>query len=251
MHLVAIGELHGPLEAAIRPLADDLGTTPYELRLLLNAGLPAVVLATLDETLARAAWAAVMRHGHVPIACNRSEVVPSVRMTLLRDFCLAEAGLAARTGSSDILPFDDIAVILRATHQTTTETIEKIKERKLRPVMAIATGGLVLSKTTQREVASRTEHREQALYLFRRSGQQPWLLRERAARYGGLGAELRPTSLDNFATTIRRLRERAPGAAYDERLVHSRPIRGVAEGIEATDLLAHLLALHLGAGHVG
>ena len=57
--------------------------------------------------------------------------------------------------------------------------------------------------------------------------------------------DLRPTSLDNFATTLQRLRERAPDAAYDERLVNSRPIRGVAEGVEATDILAHLLALYL------
>jgi hypothetical protein len=245
MHLVAIGELHGPIEAAIRPLADDLGTTPYELRLLLNAGFPAVVLATVDETRARAAFAAVARQGHAALACERCNVVPSARMTLLRDFELTQAGLVPQAGSSDRLPYDDIAVILRATHQTATETMQTVKERKIRPVMAIATGGLVLSKTTKREVAVRTENREQALYIFRRSGQSPWLLRERSARYGGLGAELRPTSLDNFTTTIRRLREHAPGAAYDERLVNCRPIRGVADGIEATDLLAHLLALQL------
>ncbi len=245
MHLVAIGELQGPIEAAIRPLAADLGTTAYELRLLLHAGFPAVVLATVDEKLARAAFDTIARHGHLPIACQRSEIVPSGRMTLLRDFELATDGIVPHAGANDRLRYDDIGVMLRATHQTTTETIEAVKERKLRPVVAIATGGLVLTKTTTREVATRTEHREQALYLFRRSRQAPWLLRERSARYGGLGSELRPTSFDNFATTVRRLREHAPGAAYDERLMNSRPVRGVAQGVEATDLLAHLLALYL------
>jgi hypothetical protein len=245
MYLVAIGELQGSIEGTIRPLADDLGTTPYELRLLINAGLPAVVLATVDENRARAAVAAVIRHGHVSIACQRSEVVPSASMTQLRDFRLAPEGLVADTGSSDRLAYQDIAVLLRATHKTTTETIEQVKERKLRPVMALATGGLVLSKTVKREVATRTEAREQALYIFPRSGASPWLLRERSARYGGLGVELRPSSLDNFARTVQRLRERAPGAAYDERLMSGRPIRGVAEGVEATDILAHLLALQL------
>ncbi len=245
MHLVAIGALQGSIEAAIRPLAEDLGTTAYELRLLLNAGLPAVVLATVDEKLARAAFDTVARHGHTPIACERSEVVPSARMTLLRDFELAPDGIRAETGTSAWLPYEAIAVMLRATHQATTEIVEQVKERKLRPMMAIATGGLVMSKTLTREVTTRTEHREQALYLFRRDGSTPWLLRERSARYGGLGAELRPTSLDNFATTIRRLREHVPWAAYDERLMNNRPVRGVAQGIEATDLLAHLLALYL------
>ena len=94
---------------------------------------------------------------------------------------------------------------------------------------------------------TRTETREQVLYIFPRSSSAPWLLRERSARYGGLGAELRPTSLDNFARTTERLRQRVPEAAYDERLMTRRPIRGVADGIEASDILAHLLAIHLRA----
>jgi hypothetical protein len=245
MHLVAIGEIRGPIGAAIGPLAAELGTTAYELRLVLNAGFPAVVLATAEETLARAASAAISRHGHTPVACNRRDVVPSARMTSLRDFRFAEDGVVPRAGSSDRLGYSDIAVLLRATHRTTAESVEQVKERKLRPVMAIATGGLVLSKTTTREVITRTEDREQVLYMFRRSGESPWLLRERSAHYGGLGAALRPTSLENFSSTVARLRESAPGAAYDERLVNSRPIRGVVNGVEATDILAHLLAVHL------
>ena len=86
MQIVAIGELRGTVDDAIRPLASDLGTTPYELRLALNAGFPAVVLVTVDETLAKAALAAIARHGHAPIACDRRDVVSSSRMTLLRGF---------------------------------------------------------------------------------------------------------------------------------------------------------------------
>jgi hypothetical protein len=244
MYLAAIGEIRGPIEEAIRPLATDLGTTPYELRLLLNAGCPAVVLATVDESLARAAVAVIKKHGHAPLACDRRDVVTCAAMTLLRDFQLEKGGLVAQAGSSDRLHYDDITVLLRAAHRTTTETLQEVKERKLRPVMAIATGGLVLSKTTTRAVTSRTAQHEQVLYIFRQNG-PPWLLRERSARYGGLGADMGPTSLENFVTTIRRLREIAPGAAYDERLMSSRPIRGVADGVDATDILAHLLALHL------
>jgi hypothetical protein len=166
-------------------------------------------------------------------------------MTSLREFQLAEDWLTPQAGSSDRIGYGDIAVLLRATHRTTAESVEKIKERKLRPVMALATGGLVLSKTTTREVVTRTEDSEQVLYMFRRSGASPWLLRERSAHYGGLGAALRPTSLENFSNTVERIRNSAPLAAYDERLVNSRPIRGVANGVEATDILAHLLAKHL------
>ena len=102
-----------------------------------------------------------------------------------------------------------------------------------------------MSKKSTRDVTTRTDTREQVLYLFRRSGAAPWILRERSARYAGLGADLHPTSLENFATTTRLLRAYAPQAIFDERFMVSRPIRGVADGIEATDVLAHLLATYL------
>jgi hypothetical protein len=102
-----------------------------------------------------------------------------------------------------------------------------------------------MSKKTTREVVTRADQREQVLYIFRRSGASAWILRERSALYGGLGADLRPSSFESFAATVARLRMSAPEAAYDERLMNSRPVRGVAVGVEAADIYAHLIAQHL------
>jgi hypothetical protein len=248
VNLVAIAELRSTVDAAVTSMASDLGTTPYELRLLLNAGIPAVVLASVDERAARTVFAAIVRHGHAAVRCERREVTSSSAMTRLRAFELDTEEMVAHAGSAERLRYDDIAVLLRATHHRSTETVEKVKERQFRPGLAIVTGGLVMSRKTTREVTTRTEQREQALYIFRRGGAPPWILRERSALYGGLGADLRPSSFESFAATVARLRASAPWAAYDERLMNSRPIRGVAVGVEATDIYAHLLALHLGAG---
>lgn len=245
MYLVAIGSLKASIDEALKPLANDLGTTPYELRLLLNAGCPAVVLATVDEAAARAAVAAIQRNGHGAVFLDRREVVTNDQMTLLREPQFTPGGLQAHPETGDRLPYGDIAVILRAIHRTSSETTQTVKQRQLRPVMAVATGGLIMSKTTTKSVTSSSVKTEAVLYIFRHSPQKPWLLHERQVRYTGLGAELRPTSLENFMLMIRKLRERAPDAHYDERLMNSRPMRGVAEGVEATDLFAHLLALHL------
>ncbi len=245
MYIVAIGDMKGELDSAIRPLASDLDITPYELRLAINAGFPAVVLVTVDESLARSAAATIARHGHFSICCDRRTIATSEQMTRLRDFRFKSDALLAQEVSDVRLAYDDISVLLRATHRTTSESTEQVKERKLRPVMAIASGGLVLSKTTTRTVTSSTAHNEQVLYIFRRSSGTPWLLKERSAQYGGLGERLSATSFENFSTTIRLLRERCPRAAYDERLKTSRPLRGVADGVEATDIYAHLLAVLL------
>jgi hypothetical protein len=244
MFLVAIPELKGSIDAALVPLAADLGTTPYELRLLLNGGFPAVVLATVDDEKARAAAAAVVRHGQTSLLLDRSSVVSSNAMTALGRFKLTATGVIADERSSEELPFVDIGALIRAMHRGTTTKTEEVKERKLRPVMALATGGMVMSKKVTREITRQVEHRDQVLYLFRRSGAPPFILRERGALYTGLGADLGPTAFANFQTTIRVLRERAPSATYDERLMNARPIRGVADGSDASDLLAYLIAAH-------
>jgi len=245
MHLVAIAALEDRSSDSLHPLAADLGTTPYELRLLLNAGLPAVVLATVDETKARAAVAAISRHGHAAVCIERRHATRSEQMVSMREPRFLPTGLSADAESNELLPYHDIAVLLRATHRSTIQTSQTIKERKLRPVMAIATGGLVLSKTVSRSVSSTSAEIESVLYLFCHSARTPWILKERHANYTALGSDLQPTSFANFTTTVGKLRQLAPDAIYDERLTSARPMRGVADGIDATDLFANLLSSHL------
>jgi hypothetical protein len=112
------------------------------------------------------------------------------------------------------------------------------------------------SKTTKREELSSSAETEPVLYVFRASGATPWLLRERATNYSALGRELAPSSMQNFLTTVRRLRELAPRAMYDERLLSLRVAsgppathRGIADETRtsstasAIDIAAHALAL--------
>jgi hypothetical protein len=241
MFVVAIAELQGPADV-LTALAVDLETTVYELKLALGAGFPAVVLATVDRARAEHAVSSILRQGLRAVMCDRTKITPSRSMTSLRDFHFEMDAVVASTTSGERLPYSDVLGLLRASHRTTSTSTEEVKERKLRPGMAIATGGLIMSKKTTREVTTKTETREQVLYLFRKSGAPPWILRERGARYTGLGSDLRPTSLENFGSALRRFRELAPLAFYDERLMTGRSIRGVAEGIDAADILAYLLA---------
>jgi hypothetical protein len=244
VYVVAIVELRGGIEPTLKDLAAELGTTAYELRLVVNGGLPAVVLATVDEAKARAARDSIARHGHRAFVLDRRSIVTSSEMTELVRFVLTQTGVVADERAAAELPYPDIGALVRTVHRATTTTTEQVKERKLRPVMAIATGGLVTSKKTTREVTRHEEQREQVLYLFRRSGEAPWILREHGAIYSGLGSDVAPAAFENFRTTIRLLRERAPSAAYDERLTTARTVRGVADGSDATDLLAYLIAKH-------
>jgi hypothetical protein len=247
MYAVAIAELseRGGDATALAQLATELGTTLYELKLVLNAGLPAIVSLTVDAAVASNASAAIARHGHRAVRFDRRSLVPSTAMTTILDVRFEPDALRAGNRQDERLAYADILALLRATLRSQETGKREEKERKFRPGMAIATGGLVLSKTTKREVVTHTETREQVLYLFSRSGGTPWILRERTARYAGLGSDLAPSALENFRTTVQRLRQRAPGAVYDERLLNPRPVRGIADGVAATDLLAHLIVADL------
>ncbi len=241
MYAVAIAELQNA-SGDLRQLATDLGTTLYELKLVLNAGLPAIVLLTVDGAAAAGAARTIEHHGHRAISVDRRQIVASQAMTPVVDVGFDADALRAGNPQGSRLPYADILALLRATHRATETSAREEKERKFRPGMALATGGLILSKTTTRQVVTHTDTREQVLYLFPRSGGTPWILREHSARYAGLGPDLAPSSVENFRTTLARLRERAPSAVYDERLVGARSVRGIADGAAATDLLAFLIA---------
>jgi len=258
VYVVAITELATPVEQEAAALAADLGTTPYEERLNLASGLPAVVLTAADRARALALLKALRARGHGAVAIDAAVVVSSEAMVSMRRFGLEEGAL---TAEGERLPHGEILALIRAMHRTRTETRAEVKTKKFSPGRALVTGGLLVSKTVSREETSITEESQQVLYIFRADGGTPWLLRERGTQYAALGGALSPSSAQNFLTAIARLRERAPQAVYDERLMATRkvPSRVAVKGggaagsasvssASGVDLLAHLIALWVGRG---
>jgi len=265
VHIVALAELATSIEAEAAALAQDLGTTAYEERLKLAAGLPAIVLTSAEAGPAQALIARLRARRHVVVACDASAVVPSHAMVPLRRFAFEPDALVAldlpgSAGAPEArLAYAEILGIFRASHQTRTETRAEGTSKQFSAGRALLSGGLVLTKSVTREEKSVSQEREQVCYLFRAGGGTPWLLRERGTQYAGLGAALGPSSAQNFVATMTRLRQLAPSALYDERLMNprnapSRPIRtgaGSAEtvgvsSVGGVDLIAHLMALWAG-----
>ena len=79
MYVVAIAAL-GSADPDLQKLAADLGTTLYELRLVLNAGLPAVVVLTVDISVAANAARAIERHGHRAVSGDRRQLASGQAM---------------------------------------------------------------------------------------------------------------------------------------------------------------------------
>jgi hypothetical protein len=218
--LVALAALGRPIEEEISPLAALLGTTPYEAGLVLRAPMPLVVARTEDKARALAIASRLRERGHEVVALDTGTVVDSDAMTPIRLFRFEDGALVAiaQNGTEARAPYAEMVAIVRAMHVKRSESVMKEKETAISVGRAVLTGGLLATKTVEKQRTHKSEERESVVYVFRRDG-EPWLLRAGHARYDGLGADLKPTVIENLTTFVRLLRARAPHAVVDERLL--------------------------------
>jgi len=259
VYVVALAELRAPVDAEAAALATDLGVTAYEARLLLVAGMPSVVKTTPDKALALDLLARLRARGHGAVACDASAVVASTAMVAMQRLAIGPDGVTLAEPPDARLPFDDVLALVSAVHRQHADTTTTSRETKFSMQRALLTGGVALTKTVTKETRSASDDRAGVLYVFRRSGQTPWILREHGTAWTGLPV-LAATESENYRAAVALLRERAPGATFDDRLVTRKaPERTALSGsgsqktvrssTEAgVDLLAHLLALWIARG---
>jgi hypothetical protein len=230
-YFVAILALGTPVDVEARALAAEFGTTAYEERLKLSAGVPAVVLTTVDEGAANGLTRTLEGRGHRALLVRGSEIARTESMISLRDFTFDDSVV---TAGGHRLAWVDVAVMVRARHVSRTENVEVVKKKKLDLGRAVMTGGLMINKTVKQKRTTHSEDSEQVLYVFPIRG-TPWLLRERATHYAALGALQTPTTTRNFTITVEQFRSRARTARFDDSLLR-RP------AVTDADLYAHLLS---------
>ena len=260
MFVVAIAELRGSLEDEAAPLAADMGVTAYDARLLLAAGTPTIVKTTPDKAVALDLLARVRARGHGVVACDAAAVVSSDEMVAMRRPRLEEDAVTLDDRPDERLPYADVLALVPAVHQRRVDTATQTRETKLSMGRALMTGGMAFTKTVKTNTRNATEERDVVLYVFRRSGAPPWLLRERGTSWAGLGLPLAPSESENYRAAVAALRERAPGATFDERLMTRKAGErsslsggGGSTTVKTSsqagvDLLAHVMGLWIARG---
>ncbi len=239
VYLVALAELSGTIEDEATHLAADLGISLYEARLLLSGERPKIVLRTADETHARDLLAKLRARRHGAIACDSRAIVAIDEMVQVEQFQLTDTALVLADGAEFL--YADVLALLRAVRTEHTTTKTKVTERKLAMGRAIASGGLLLSKKTTREESKAAEHREQVLFVFRKSGGGACVVRDSHTSFEGLATRMAPSVAENFVRLIAELRERAPDAVFDDRLIRFHAAD--AQSTSRLDEQVHLLAL--------
>jgi hypothetical protein len=214
-HIVAIGDIAGRLDDEAPAIAAAAGLTVFDVKTRLGGPLPRVLFQSPTEEPARRVLAAVRAAGHGAFLCDTEAVPRAGDLVRVRRFAFDETGLFSDGLTGVHLPFDRIGAIVRLAMRS--NVVRSTKEKELRPQ-----GGRP-ARTVEVEHENHETLVVHAAYLVPRPAgatrPRSWLLHEREASFLALGAALRQTRRDNLTAALDLIRERAPGAIYDDRFV--------------------------------
>lgn len=231
MKLVAALAQPLPLEDRARELAEATQGALAECRMRLS-GEPPLPFARLPDDAAEALAQRLRGKGWSIGTCPLPPPGDETRVVARTvELLPGELRFTARSGETLALEDGDIAVLLRGLRSATDTTSRTVKERKLAPGTALLTGGLMLTKTSKREVTQTAQAVEHFLFVYDRAGRCVALYDAQLA-FGSLGAQVQPTRLGNMQLLTDTLRQRAQRARFDDRLMRlgKRPLALVASG---------------------
>lgn len=231
MRLVASVRPVTNMEEAAAVLGEAAGITLAEARMRL-APEPPALLASVAPGQADVLLGALRRAGLAVLAVEPSAPTEAPR-TQARGVVFGDTGVTfqPRTGEPLELPWSEVSTVLRGASSTRVETETRHESKKASLAMAIASQGLKMSRTVERTERSQQEDTEQVLLVFGRDGRRA-VLREREVDFSCLGAGKQLTRMANMAALAKVLKERAPHAFHDERLLRlgRRPLPLFAAG---------------------
>jgi hypothetical protein len=215
--LVALVRAAADADEAVRVLAEAAASTAAEARMRL-APEPPALLARLEDAAADALVAKLRKAGLAALAIDARVPTENDRLNV-RKFALdtQTLNLEPRFGEPLQLPWSELALILRAQRAKRSQTDKTETTKRLSIGSAVLTGGLKMTRTTSQVVHAAEEQVEQVILLYTRDGRAASLA-DGSLDFTSLGA-LQPSRTANLLELARRIREKAPEARYDERLV--------------------------------
>jgi hypothetical protein len=217
-------------EAAIA-LAEASGLALAEARMRL-APEPPALLARMEPDKADALVVTLRKAGLAVLAVPARVPTDKDRI-VARSFSFDNAGVTftSRSGDSVEMTGPDVLAILRGLRASRSEVERTERSKSFSVGMAVATGGLKMTRTATKTVRSSEESTEQVILVYSRGGPGA-LLAEREVDFSCLGPGMSPSSTANMVELARRLREKAIAAFYDERLLRlgRRPLPFLSRG---------------------
>jgi hypothetical protein len=218
MKLVALARVPSNLAEAAAAVAEASGLALAEARMRL-ARPPPALLARLDEARAAPLVAELRKAGLAALAVDEHCPTDKDRLAA-RTFALDDAGALFTSRSGDVVQvaWPDVATILLGARTSRSQVERTDKSTRFSVGMAVATGGLKMTRTSTQTQRSSEESSEQVVLVYARDGRSVTLA-EHAVDFSFLGSGMQPSSTANMGELARRLRERAKGAFFDNRLL--------------------------------
>lgn len=222
MYIAAIHNLPERKDEMAGGLAAVLGTTLYEARsrLRVPGSGPFVIALHRERNHIETIVKRLQEEGFDAFMLDPDEIESGSTGFIVRKFRFDDEGLYLESpeGEHMIADYTGIELILRGTSIALSTETESVKKRKFSLGRTLLSGGLVMSKTTKVTRQVSNEDREGFFCLYYR-GRPTGLFFERALVYDSLGPALMPSRPENFSRLLNELRQRQPGAAFDDRLL--------------------------------
>ena len=253
MFVVAIYGWREETPQMVQALADALGIIVFEARQRLIGGGPSVVAGFADQQQAGVAVEKMGRVGIKALIVDAAAVSLRSCFFIVRRFKFEDRVLKIEThnGQQETIPYAEMGLIITGTSIAGVSETKTIVEKKFSMGKTLLAGGIPMTKMVKRQEKVSGEESEQILYLYAHD-RPTAVLSLTGMNYDGFGAEIKLSQKLNFSHLISQLHMRAPGAAFDDRLLNrSNQIRllGSVQGREAgLDLAAEILARCLLAG---
>lgn len=217
MKLLALLKAPAQLEAARQTVARVLGVTAAEAGMRLAAEPPSL-LAVLPDSEADAHLRQLRAEKLAAASC--AVPVPTAGRLLARTLSLEPDAVSFedRQGATLRIPWPEVIAILRGQQMIRQQSETTQKVRQFSMSRAVLTQGLSMTKTSEQTVRSQQEDVVHFVRIYARSGE--WAaVEDNQMAFACLGSQLQPTKLGNIQKVAQLVRERAPGAFYDERLL--------------------------------
>lgn len=234
--VVAATRWNGDPGDIVGPLSHLLGVGAYDLRLKLRAPLPVILGYTGDEAAAHRLLTVVRGAGHGAVACQMASIKTG-HAHQARRFELSGTALRSLSGQQAVeLPYADIVAIVAAVEEQMSESVTMTQHTPTIRNMRSSMRRALVPDQSERDYDFSSER---VAYIFERSGRDVVAISEGGTMFTGLGDRMRPTKRENFDMTLRVLRELAPHALLDDRLVRTKRKRSsfvAGQTIEATSV---------------
>jgi hypothetical protein len=221
MHVVAISSWKEETTELAQALANALGITAFEARPRLMGSGPAVVASLADAEKAAALEKKLNQIGFTTLIVDAMAVRSRTDHFIVRRFQFNTSSLLIETssGQQEEIPFEEIDLLLPATHISGTSEIKTITERKISIGKTLLSGGIPMTHKVEHQEEVTKEERGKVLYLY--AGQRsPVIFSQNGMTYDGFGAAMKLTRELNFSHLTNELRRLCPQAGYDDRLLN-------------------------------